>query len=79
MKKCKKRKNAKNAIQHLYYFIILWTFALVDLGYFINSIQGKNIQSCPKNVCIYMGKILEDGKDVQSLAVIVLDVFLYNF
>ena len=26
-----------------------------------------------------MGKILEDGKNVQSLAVIVLDIFIYNF
>ena len=26
-----------------------------------------------------MGKMLEDGKNVQSLAVIVLDVFAYNF
>ena len=26
-----------------------------------------------------MGKMLKDGKNVQSLAVIVLDVFLYNF
>ena len=27
----------------------------------------------------YMGKMLEDGKNVQSLVVIVLDVFPYNF
>ena len=28
---------------------------------------------------LHMGKMLEDGKNVQSLVVIVLDVLLYNF
>ena len=30
-------------------------------------------------MCKYMGKMMEDGKNAQSLAVIVLDVFVYNF
>ena len=30
-------------------------------------------------IYIYMGKMLEDAKNIHSLAVIVLDVFLYNF
>ena len=37
------------------------------------DVRGKT------NSCTYMGKMLEDGKNVQSLAVIVLDVFAYNF
>ena len=41
----------------------------------IPTVQG-NIYLCFN---LHMGKMLEDGKNVQSLAVIVLDVFAYNF
>ena len=46
-----------------------------------NTVQIYNIISL-SDIFIsmeHMGKMLEDGKNVQSLAVIVLDVFLYNF
>ena len=48
----------------------------------INRSRDKQLSAFPLDIIVarsHMCKMLEDGKNMQSLAVIVLDVFLYNF
>ena len=44
-----------------------------------HKIEPSNMSRYGRSSIPYMGQMLEDGKNIQSLASNLLDVFLYNF